>query len=330
MTRKSPRGAQAASCSPAPDSVFTEAAVWEAVGDGWRTLHGSLDRHGFSVEWHDFLHEHDLDVSGSYHPGSVEICLNVAGCGEVRAGRRRLVLQPGKAGFYGQTGTGLRGTRFRGGRHQFLTLEFSRAFMTRHLLADAAIIHPCLRSLLRARQGACVSEASRLTAEHQELVRALQHPPANAAARRIWSQAKALEVAATLFYPSPVEGEQFCERMNRINRERVQAVLVILRENLAEPPSLTEIGRRVGCSHFHLSRIFSEQMGCGIFQHMRTLRLERAAELIRRGEMKITDVAFEVGYASPSHFTTAFREAFGCCPGLYPLRLRSEQVKSGG
>jgi AraC family transcriptional regulator len=49
--------------------------------------------------------------------------------------------------------------------------------------------------------------------------------------------------------------------------------------------------------------------------------LERAAELICRGQLKITDVALEVGFASPSHFTTAFREVFGCCPGLYPLRL---------
>ena len=307
--------------------AFTEADAWQPVGNGWLPLHGSFRDLGYSVEWHDFNTESDLDVSRSFHPGSVEICLNVAGRGVVSAGGRQLELAPLTAGFYGQTQPRLRGVRHGGERHQFITVEFSREFVARHLLPDGPGIHPCLRSLFKPRHRASVSEASRLTSEQQEMVRTLQNPLANPAARRIWSHAKALEVAASLFYPPPVNDELFCERVKRLNRERVQKVIAILRESLAEPPSLEEIGRRVGCSQFHLSRIFSEQMGCGIFQHLRTLRLERASELICRGEMKITDVALEVGYSSPSHFTTAFREAFGCCPGLYPLRVRAQQAK---
>lgn len=295
--------------------------------DGWRPLHGSFHDLGYSVEWHDFQTERELDVSGSFHPGSVEICLNVAGRAEVRAGEQYLELAPLTVGFYGQTRPRLKGIRQSGERHQFITVEFSREFVTRHLLPDAPGIHPGLRSILKPRLCALVSEKSRLTSEQQELVRSLHNPPANPAARHVWSQAKALEVAATVFYPPPVQGELFCERVKRLNSERVQRVIAVLKESLSEPPTLEEIGRRVGCSQFHLSRIFSEQMGCGIFQHLRALRLEKAAELICRGEMKITDVALEVGYSSPSHFTTAFREAFGCCPGLYPLRVRAQHAR---
>jgi len=297
------------------------------VRSGWRPMHGGFYNFGFSVEWHEFDAEQDLDVSGSFHPDSVEICLNLSGRGQVSVGGRLLELTPSTAGFYGQTSRSLRGVRYRGESHQFITVEFSREFVTRHLLPEASGIHPALRNLFKARAGAVLSEATRLTSEQQALIRSLRNPPANAAARHVWSQAKAMEVAATVFYPAPVDGELFCERVKRLNDERVQRVIAILKENLNEPPTLEEIGRRVGCSQFHLSRIFSEQMHCGIFQHLRKLRLERAAELICRGEMKITDVALEVGYSSPSHFTTAFREAFGCCPGLYPLHLRSQQAK---
>ena len=135
-------------------------------------------------------------------------------------------------------------------------------------------------------------------------------------------------MAASLFYAPASGGELFCERVQRLNRERVQKVIAIFKENLAEPPALEEIGRRVGCSHFYLSRIFSEQMGRPIFQHLRELRLERAAVMLREGRMNITQIALEVGYASPSHFTTAFRETFGCCPGLYPLRTLPPRVKT--
>lgn len=308
-------------------SCFTEAGAWENIGQGWRPLHGNFRDLGYSVEWHDFHAAGDLDWSGSFHPGGVEICLNLAGRGAVRAGRRQLELSPLTAGFYCQGESRLKGVRRGGERHQFITVEFSRDFVARHIAPKDPALHPCLRSLFKERQSAAVSEASRLTSEHQELIRALQHPPANPSARRMWSHAKALEVAASLFYAPAVTEELFCDRIKRLNRERVQKVMAVLKENLAGPPSLEEIGRRVGCSHFHLSRIFSEEMGRGIFQHLRELRLERAAALLCEGEMKITQIALEVGYASPSHFTTAFREVFGCCPGLYPLRPRSQRTQ---
>jgi AraC-like DNA-binding protein len=34
----------------------------------------------------------------------------------------------------------------------------------------------------------------------------------------------------------------------------------------------------------------------------------------------------EVGYSSVGHFSTAFHETFGCCPGLYPLQMPSQQA----
>ena len=48
--------------------------------------------------------------------------------------------------------------------------------------------------------------------------------------------------------------------------------------------------------------------------------MERAAELLKRGACNVTEAAFAVGYSSLGHFSTAFHETFGCCPGLYPLK----------
>ena len=95
--------------------------------------------------------------------------------------------------------------------------------------------------------------------------------------------------------------------------------MALLRERLSEPPSLDELGRLVGCSPFYLSRTFSTEMGMTISQYLRQLRLERAAELLRSGRFNVTEAAVEVGYSSLSHFSQAFHEHFGCCPGLYPV-----------
>ncbi len=306
--------------------TFSEAGAWREVGEGWRPLSGSFRDLGYSVEWHDFSTDQDLDWSPSFHPAGIEICLNLAGRGEVRAGDRQLELAPLTAGFYFQNTPQLQGRRSGGERHQFLTVELSFDFLAQHIRPTETGLHPTLKNLLNGDSSSAVSNSVRLSSEHRQLALHLSRPPVSAASRRLWYHAKALEVAAAIFYQPEGKGEFFCERHKRQNHERVERVIALLKANLAEPPSLEEIGRRVGCSHFYLSRIFSQEMGRGVFQHLRALRMERAAELLREGKMNVTQVALEVGYSSPSHFSTAFHETFGCCPGLYPLRTLSPEV----
>ena len=45
--------------------------------------------------------------------------------------------------------------------------------------------------------------------------------------------------------------------------------------------------------------------------------MDRAAQLLREGRSNVTETAMIVGYSSLSHFSKAFWEAHGCCPGLY-------------
>ena len=58
-------------------SVVRGDAAWKAVGPGWRPLFGSYRDLGFSFEWHEFTAKEEFDWSRSFHPGSVELCLNL-------------------------------------------------------------------------------------------------------------------------------------------------------------------------------------------------------------------------------------------------------------
>jgi len=315
---------------PAPSSAlpapaFSEAPAWAAAGEGWQRLHGSFRELGCSFEWHDFTLARAFDWSRTFHADSVEICLNLEGEGEVRSRASVLKLGPLTSGFYIQGAGPLAASRAAGQRHQFLTIELSRPFLQTHFSASAAGLHGALRNFLARRvMRSAVSAPARLDSTQSALLASLRQPPVAPAALALWYQAKAFEVAAALFFPQAAEAGFFCDKIKRVNQERVEKVLAILRENLAETPPLEEIGRRVGCSPFHLSRIFNQEMGRSMANYLRELRMERAAELLRAGEMKIIQVALEVGYSSPSHFSTAFHEVFGICPGLYPLRTASQ------
>jgi transcriptional regulator GlxA family with amidase domain len=180
-------------------------------------------------------------------------------------------------------------------------------------------MHPLVKALLAEPPWpGGVAEAAPLTPELEHLAEGLRHPPPLQAARALWYESKALELAARFLFQASPDAELFCDRQKRVARERVERVVAILKADLTQPPDLEALGRQVGCSPFHLSRTFSAEMGATIPQYLRRLRLERAAELLRAGRHNVTEAAMAVGYSSLSHFSQAFHEHFGCCPGLYP------------
>lgn len=322
---KSPPG-RTPPLEPAAPATFSERPAWQSVGDGWRHIYGSMRGAGVSFEWHDFAVTSEFDWGQSFHPGSLEVCLNLEGHGQVTSHGRMAEFAPLTAGFYRRGEEALAARRSAAQRHQFLTVEMSFDFLRRHLAEFSLSLHPLVREIITGRaEKSTVAPPVRLTSRLQQLLASLREAPVLAIAQSVWYQAKALEVAAELFFVTPDEQELFCQRHRRLASERVEKVIALLREELAEPPNLEEISRFVGCSPFHLSRTFSTETGLTIPQYLRQLRLERAAELLRSGKFNVTEAALEVGYSSLSHFSQAFHEAFGCCPGLYPLRTPTQK-----
>ena len=307
--------------APAPPG---EHSFWRNAGAAWRQLAGDFYQAGFSFEWHEWQADASLNWAPSFHPLSLEVCLNLQGSAWVALGESRMVFGPDTVGFFITNDHELSGRRLRGA-HQFLSLEFSFPFLRRRLRAYGEHLHPEVSQCLETERAApMLSSVGALTNRHRDLLRSLLHPPVLASAQRVWYEAKALEFAAEFLF-CPGEAEPLCTRAQRLAAERVARAKAALSENLAEAPALEELGRRVGCSPFYLSRTFTQQTGLTISQWLRRVRLERAADLLRSGKYNVTEAALEVGYSSLSHFSQAFHEMHGCCPGLYPLRTPAQQ-----
>jgi AraC-like DNA-binding protein len=301
-------------------TAFEEGPLWRGIDAVWHQLYGNFRGCGVSFEWHDFHSEQEMDWGKSFHVPSVEICLNLSGTGYVRFQKDEARYGTASAGFYARGAQSLEAKRLRNQCHQFITIEFAPAFLARHLAGKEEILHPLLRRVMEGQEASGLSPATPLSTGQRTLIASLRNPPVYAAAQPLWYEAKAMELMAQFFVRLPEEQEFFCTRQKRVARERVERVLAILGEKLAEPPSLEEIGREVGCSPFYLSRTFSKEMGLSIPQYLRQLRMEKAAVLLKSGQYNVTEAALEVGYSSLSHFSEAFHQTFGCCPGLYPLR----------
>jgi AraC-like DNA-binding protein len=306
-------------------SLFVEEPAWRSIGAGWRQMFGSFNKLGFSFEWHEFHSAHDLDWARSFHPNSIEVCLNLDGLGFISDGKQKVEIGPRSLLFYYQGDPGLEALRLANQKHRFITVEFSRDFLREHFAAQKENLAPIITDVVSgAATVGRISKAERLSTLHLQLFQSLQQCPVFQPAREIWFRCKALELAALLFF-RPAGGELFCTRTQRAARDRVERVRIILRERLEDPPSLEQLGKEVGCSPFYLSRLFSQEAGMTIQQYLREVRMERAAELLRSGQCNVTEAAMAVGYNSLSHFSSAFHETFGCCPGLYPLKMPSQK-----
>jgi AraC family transcriptional regulator len=300
----------------ASNDAVAEGAAWREVPQGWRQLWGDFDRLGVSLEWHDFRSERSLDWGLSFHPRSIEFCLNVEGRGAVGD---RADYVPSSVGYYAVTDEPLRASRQARDHHQFVTVEFAIGHLQEQLADCENDLDPQLRAAIFPRKDrAFVSSARPMSPEQHQVVGSLVRPPVSKPAQSLWYQSKALELMSHFLF-TPKDPEFFCMRQKRVARDRVERTKELLARDLAQPPSLEMLGREVGCSPFYLSRSFSREVGLTIPQYLRKLRMERAAELLRSGRYNVTEAATEVGYASLSHFSKAFCETIGCCPVLYPM-----------
>jgi AraC-like DNA-binding protein len=96
--------------------------------------------------------------------------------------------------------------------------------------------------------------------------------------------------------------------------ERALRIARVLREKpAAGDASLRTLARRTGASTRTLERIFIAETGLTLGRWRQQARLLRAVTLLA-AKTPVTDVAFEVGYASPSAFIAMFRAALGTTP----------------
>jgi len=106
-----------------------------------------------------------------------------------------------------------------------------------------------------------------------------------------------------------------------VQRLRDLALLRRVRDRMdreyAEPLDVESLARGVNMSAGHLSREFKRAYGESPYSYLMTRRIERAMALLRRGDLSVTEVCFEVGFQSLGTFSTRFAELVGMPPSTY-------------
>ncbi len=100
----------------------------------------------------------------------------------------------------------------------------------------------------------------------------------------------------------------------RTHAELAEAAAEVLSRSFREPRTLSDLAHEVLTSPFHLARIFRMRTGWSLHGYRTQLRLRSALDRLCEPGVDLTDLALESGFSSHSHFTDAFRDAFGAAP----------------
>lgn len=161
------------------------------------------------------------------------------------------------------------------------------------------------------------------------------------------SRLESLEVGANAFIPKPFNTEILLKTVQNLLNEHdrlrslfsgqqlpvdqvdtpelqspderlLRRIVKIVNENLSNPDLTSElIAQEVGLSRVHLYRKLKELTHQSARTYIRNIRLVKAAELLSHKKMAIAEVAYQVGFANPNNFATAFKELYGVSPTTY-------------
>jgi two-component system response regulator YesN len=114
-------------------------------------------------------------------------------------------------------------------------------------------------------------------------------------------------ISTTLDYVSEVEASDSI----------VSRAKAFVHEHYKEDISRTEIAESVYLTPEYMAKMFKKETGISLKQYITDFRIDKAKELLSRADVRISDVATEVGFDNFSYFSTVFKKNTGLTPNEY-------------
>jgi len=176
------------------------------------------------------------------------------------------------------------------------------------------VSEPLLQELapkIHLRQGALAFQRQRLRidARAQALAALLRHSLRHKVAETLEAEV----LLMTLVRRALGERTSHAARASNGRQKLVDRAKLVLTSDLGRRWTLAEIAAEVGVSPVYLTQVFQQVEGLPLYRYQLRLRLARALDLLGRYD-DLTTLSMELGFSSHSHFSSAFRQAYGRTP----------------
>lgn len=100
-------------------------------------------------------------------------------------------------------------------------------------------------------------------------------------------------------------------------RMEIQKACDFIHENYSRKLMVRDIAEVAAISESHFARVFKRETGHTPADYVAMIRIDKAKKLLRAGGLSVTEIAGAAGFASSSHFSTAFSRAIGVSPAEF-------------
>ena len=106
--------------------------------------------------------------------------------------------------------------------------------------------------------------------------------------------------------------------MSRLDEQFLEKIKNCVNEQISNPDfSVEMLAKEVAMSRSQLHRKLKSLVDVSATDYIRDIRLQKAAELLKEGELNITQVSYEIGISSLSYFSKAFKDKYGVTPSEF-------------
>ncbi|MFT6926219.1 MAG: AraC-like DNA-binding protein [Psychromonas sp.] len=104
---------------------------------------------------------------------------------------------------------------------------------------------------------------------------------------------------------------------NLMDNNPLNSVLEIIERDFSKSPSLLDLSKKVYLSPSRVSHLFKDSCGITYSYYLLFRKLEEGERLLTMGNISISSVSYQIGFANPSHFCRSFKEHFNITPTSY-------------
>jgi signal transduction histidine kinase/DNA-binding response OmpR family regulator len=116
-------------------------------------------------------------------------------------------------------------------------------------------------------------------------------------------------------YISELSSEVSLAAPRQLDKKFINDFMAVVQENIANPGlSANDIAERMGMSRVQVYRKAKALLGFPINDYVVKVRLKKAKHLLLHSETSIAEISAEVGFSSPTYFSTAFKNHYGMSP----------------
>lgn len=138
-----------------------------------------------------------------------------------------------------------------------------------------------------------------------------EHP----ASEELQIQIALLEIWREIFEHVKIQKSGYAE--NGRDTERIRRIMEYIQKHYAEKITLEDLADQVHLCKSESCRLFKRYMNESMFDYLLDYRVERSLELLRQSGLDVTQIAGQVGFASPGYYSKIFKRKMGCTPLEY-------------